>query len=969
MAYVSNPLILRIFINQGESGWSERWPLLTQFWQQALVDAAMLVEARRHVISSNSSIEWASVATIVPSYKEQAVVPTALLPLPQWGPSSFPMQGITFGFYTTEGYNSHHLFRAVDENEISAKRWIRNHLYFPAVPPALPANLALASKDELWQNTLCNFRNLTAHCVPRPARDGGEPPFFFDVWEQCWYVRVSSRMVGAKYQRASWESQARSWAPPFSPCGEAVTVLRRCYQEPCRFYAGQAVTGIRYYWSKPGATMFPLPTVFYGWARAKENTYHGGPGETAQYRRVFETDGFSFSNAPGTSYTGRPRDFLGMGSVFWEPYLPVPSDIQVPCDVTPAVILAGNGGIAWGGWGAQPAPEPPPAETMVIHRRDDDLYADEEPALEEFEFPVDRRHFVPIMVTPAPPLVLPDLKLIEHAAQQAALGTLYNPVSFVSAPQCVGIRHFFVFATAGAGSYDINPELYEIPYGWVPTTGSLYVVCFASSQGNILPIATPDGWVALGPQLAQSPEGSSLAAFACIWNPDITWFFAGTSSEIYVDAAVYEFFGVGSDWSIDQVVTSNTSGTSYTAGSTGTLAVPEEIAACFAVGNGSFEGGPLVITTAPGFTPNTKGGNNLTENWSGYSILLTNSTSAVDGSYSIYPDGTLYVCMTLTINPGTTACTGAPWQTMPVGIAKAGEPVAEILRPCVLFSTAAVNPIVVPTWLPVLLTPPASRSPETASRPAATLWSVAAASAPVTAWLKTLRPYKKTEEETFAAEMVAKSVGALWSPGVIPVKPFALVAHTTVGGNAQPGGVTTPAINTTGANLIIALIAYLDLPSPPVSDSNGNTWTLITSSTTLGATTAVYYCLNPVVGAGHTFHTGGLNTFTGISIMAFSGAKSVSALDAHNSSGTNTTGSITPSQNNELIVMGAGVFSGSTPTGISIGVIVDIDPPVPGRDFANATAYQVQTAATPANATFSFSSGSCCSVIACFKNG
>jgi hypothetical protein len=79
-----------------------------------------------------------------------------------------------------------------------------------------------------------------------------------------------------------------------------------------------------------------------------------------------------------------------------------------------------------------------------------------------------------------------------------------------------------------------------------------------------------------------------------------------------------------------------------------------------------------------------------------------------------------------------------------------------------------------------------------------------------------------------------------------------LVAHTAKG-SANGNTVTTDAIDTTGADMIVLAMSEYS-SGEPISDSYGNTWT------TMGAlgfgffgTIAFFYCLAPTAGAGHTF--------------------------------------------------------------------------------------------------------------------
>ena len=56
--------------------------------------------------------------------------------------------------------------------------------------------------------------------------------------------------------------------------------------------------------------------------------------------------------------------------------------------------------------------------------------------------------------------------------------------------------------------------------------------------------------------------------------------------------------------------------------------------------------------------------------------------------------------------------------------------------------------------------------------------------------------------------------------------------------------------------------------------ATGNAWTAITgTSVSYGGTTIqLYYCLNPTVGASHTFRVASSNNYCSIGMMAFSGA-------------------------------------------------------------------------------------------------
>ena len=89
-----------------------------------------------------------------------------------------------------------------------------------------------------------------------------------------------------------------------------------------------------------------------------------------------------------------------------------------------------------------------------------------------------------------------------------------------------------------------------------------------------------------------------------------------------------------------------------------------------------------------------------------------------------------------------------------------------------------------------------------------------------------------------------------------------------------PRGGTSPAIDTTGADLLVIISGtsttqQVDQPT----DSYGNTWTDITKQPGTSSTnTFVYYVLDPIVGPGHTFTATSVGTtYLSSQIGAFSG--------------------------------------------------------------------------------------------------
>lgn len=195
---------------------------------------------------------------------------------------------------------------------------------------------------------------------------------------------------------------------------------------------------------------------------------------------------------------------------------------------------------------------------------------------------------------------------------------------------------------------------------------------------------------------------------------------------------------------------------------------------------------------------------------------------------------------------------------------------------------------------------------------------------------------------------------------------FALVASVNFTAAAFIGsGVnTTSAIDTTGANLLIAYVnEYTGYShSFAVSDSKSNTWTPLTAKDDASSNySQLFYCAGPTVGSGHTFSIG--NGGAGnpiIAVQAWSGAN-VSPFDVQNGSTAGATtiqpGSVTPSNNNSLIVCG---FSDGSATSYSINggyTTTDNDDASSHQNQGMGLAYLVQTSAAATNPTWTAAVG------------
>lgn len=187
----------------------------------------------------------------------------------------------------------------------------------------------------------------------------------------------------------------------------------------------------------------------------------------------------------------------------------------------------------------------------------------------------------------------------------------------------------------------------------------------------------------------------------------------------------------------------------------------------------------------------------------------------------------------------------------------------------------------------------------------------------------------------------------------------------SVSTNGGINGVTSGAIDTTGANLLIASVSWYpaagaDVTITEFSDSKGNTWTPLNLAGIINSSVSanrLFYCVPTSVGSGHTFTVTETGSYASISVLALSGM-SATPFDqqAQNDSPASTSiqpGSITASQANAVLVTG---LSFSTSGTISINssfvtpVTVDY---VPGNGLGSSISWRIDTSASATNPTWS----------------
>lgn len=191
---------------------------------------------------------------------------------------------------------------------------------------------------------------------------------------------------------------------------------------------------------------------------------------------------------------------------------------------------------------------------------------------------------------------------------------------------------------------------------------------------------------------------------------------------------------------------------------------------------------------------------------------------------------------------------------------------------------------------------------------------------------------------------------------------ISLIASIAQAQNAS--NPSTSAIDTTGANLLIAIVHYRAASGGgTIADSKGNSWTGLTpreNSTNAGI--RIYYATNsPTVGSGHTLTLTG--DFATIELLAFSGAHATAPFDVENGAAADSSGasiqpgSVAPSEDGSVIVVG--LTEGNDPGGGGPSINSGFSTPVytvfssPSR--GGAASYLIQTTAAAVNPTWTVS--------------
>lgn len=196
---------------------------------------------------------------------------------------------------------------------------------------------------------------------------------------------------------------------------------------------------------------------------------------------------------------------------------------------------------------------------------------------------------------------------------------------------------------------------------------------------------------------------------------------------------------------------------------------------------------------------------------------------------------------------------------------------------------------------------------------------------------------------------------------------FSLIASTHDGDGAN--GSTTPAIDTTGADLLVAAVGAYNLgvtwPSS-FTDSAGNTWIQEAAAQNGNISGFIYSCVAPTTSTTHTFTISHTGSYASASILAMSGVDTVTPRPqspVSNNAASATTiqpGSLTPGAAGNLMVtaIAHGHYSGGTMSLNSGYTVQEHQNYVGGTAVGSAIGYEEAPSTSALNPTWTWSSTS-----------
>jgi len=188
---------------------------------------------------------------------------------------------------------------------------------------------------------------------------------------------------------------------------------------------------------------------------------------------------------------------------------------------------------------------------------------------------------------------------------------------------------------------------------------------------------------------------------------------------------------------------------------------------------------------------------------------------------------------------------------------------------------------------------------------------------------------------------------------------IALVDHCKYAAGGSTGG-TSAAMNSTGANLLVAAVGNVNAYGTFV-DSKSNVWTRYGPYGDISLQAISYWISIPSsVGSAHTFSPSGSAVFATCCVAAFSGVATAFILGTpipSNTGGSLTSiqaGSLTPAAANCLVLSALSMRTTNTVSVNGGFTITDQCPFIAATAIGSALAYLIQTSAAAANPTWSW---------------
>ena len=180
-------------------------------------------------------------------------------------------------------------------------------------------------------------------------------------------------------------------------------------------------------------------------------------------------------------------------------------------------------------------------------------------------------------------------------------------------------------------------------------------------------------------------------------------------------------------------------------------------------------------------------------------------------------------------------------------------------------------------------------------------------------------------------------------------------------GTGTTASATSSAIDTTGANLLIAVVSGFnaEIDESVFSDNKSNTFFVI--SHTIGTSSGkVFGCFNPTVGTGHTVSYSKSSSYPQVGLYAFSGVDAPNFVFSRNDSATAassvTVGSVEATKNNSLFFLSVTSGNPYTLSSVTGGFTTLTNVGGIAASYMGLhTAYKIQSAAGAENPTATMS--------------